>query len=322
MKINIERDSRLSIQVQLKEQIKFLILNGELLPGAQLPPARQLAGFLRVNRNTVHKAYQDLAQEGLIECWRGRGCVVVDRRTTMAPSVTAPILAIIDEALDQAGELGMDPGSFATMVYARAAQRQDVLVKRRMAIVECEQAITRALAQTIQDRLAVEVIPLALQDLQKHTAEVEETLGQVQVVATTFFHIQEVQRLLSRTNKKVVALGVKPHLKNLIQVAQIPAGTPAAMVCVSQLGALDLKQSLEGAGIKGLEAVLCGTDDPERLATTLPGLPVVIASDFVADKVRPLLQPGQQFIALDYTTLDDGAINLLQSLMTEDLQAA
>lgn len=149
----------------------------------------------------------------------------------------------------------------------------------------------------------------------------EELLREVHVVATTFFHIQEVRRLLAKANKEVVALGVKPHLENLIQVAGIPQGTPTAVVCVSEYCALELKQSLEDAGIKGLEAILCGTDDLQKLAETLPGLPVVIASDFAADEVRPLLQPGQDLIALDYTTLDEGAISLLRSLVTEDLQA-
>ena len=41
------------------------------------------------------------------------------------------------------------------------------------------------------------------------------------------------------------------------------------------------------------------------------------SSDFVADEVRPLLRPDQTFIALDYTTLDEGAISLLRSIVNE-----
>jgi len=321
MQVRIEPNSHLPVYAQLKEQIKFLILNGELEPGAKLPTTRQLAGFLRINRNTVLKAYQELAQEGLIECRRGRGCVVVEHPMAVAQPVSARLLAIIDDAIEQAGELGVDPDDFAAFAYARARQRRDVRVKRRLVFVECATPIATTLAQIIQKKLGVEVIPVVLRDLEQPTAEAEELLREIHVVATTFFHIQEVRRLLAKANKEVVALGVKPHLENLIQIAGIPQGTPTALVCVSEYCASELKQSLEDAGIKGLEAILCGADDLQKLAETLPGLPVVIVSDFVADEVRPLLQPGQELIVLNYTTLDEGAIGLLGSLLTEDLQA-
>lgn len=320
MRITIEPNSHLPVYAQLKEQIKFLILNGELEPGTRLPTARQLAGFLRINRNTVLKAYQALMLEGLIECRPGRGCAVVERPAAVARTVSTGLLDIIDRAIEQAGELGVGPDDFATFVYARAGQRRDVRVRRRLAFVECEAPIANALAQAIEERLGVKVTPIVLRDLRQPTSEVEEVLHETHVVATTFFHIQEVRQLLVQAKKEVVGLGVKPHLEKLIQIAGIPQGTPAALVCVSEVCALDMKRSLENAGIKGLEAYLCGVDDPQKLATTLPGLPVVIASDFVADQVRPLLQPDQELITLDYTLLDEGAISLLRSLVTEELQ--
>ena len=321
MQVRIEPNSHLPVHAQLKEQIKFLILNGELEPGAKLPTIRQLAGFLRINRNTVLKAYQELAQEGLIECRRGRGCVVVERPMAVAQPISARLLAIIDRAIEQAGELGVDPDDFAAFAYARARQRRDVRVKRRLVFVECEVPIATAFAQVIQDRLSVEVTAVALRDLRQPTVEVEEQLREAHVVATTFFHIQEVRQLLAKARKEVVGLGLKPHLEKLIQIAGISQGTPVALVCVSERSALNMKRSLEDAGIKGLDASVCGVDDRQKLAETLSGHPVVIASDLVADEVRPLLQPGQELIVLDYLALDEGGISLLRSMMTEEPQA-
>ncbi len=317
MKIRIEPDSYLPVYAQLKEQIKFLILNGELEPGTRLPTTRQLAGFLKINRNTVQKAYQELGQEGLIECRQGRGCVVAERITATAPAVSPQTLAIIDRAIEQAGELGVSPDDFAAFIYARARQRGDVQVKRRLVFVECEALIAATLAQAIQERLGIEVRPVLLQDLRPPTAEVAEQLREAHLVATTFFHIQEVRRLLAGAKKEVVGLVVKPHLEKLIQIAQIPRGTSAALVCCSEACALDMKRSLENAGIKGLDTSLAGVDDRGKLAETLPAFPVIIASDFVADEVRPLLQPGQELVVLDYTALDEGAISLLRSMMEE-----
>jgi len=311
----------LPVHIQLKEQIKFLILSGELAPGTRLPTIYQLAGFLRINRNTVLKAYQELAQEGLIKCRRGRGCVVTERPMAVAQPISAHLLEIIDNAIEQAGEMGVSPDDFAAFVYARSRQRRDVQVQRRLVFVECAAPIAAAFAQAIQDRLSVEVRPIVLEDLQQPTVEVEEQLREAPVVATTFFHIQEVRRLLAKTKKGVIGLGLKPHLEKLIQIAGIPQGTPAAMICVSECSALNMMRSLESAGIKDLDASACGADNPQKLVETLSGRSVVIVSDLVADEVRPLLQPDQELIVLDYLALDEGGLSLLKSIVAEEPQA-
>lgn len=318
MQVRIELNGHLPVYVQLKEQLKFLILNGELEPGTKLPTIRQLAGYLGINRNTVQKAYQELEGEGLVECRRGRGCVVVEQVGTTAQSISPELLDVIDRAIDEAGQLGVRPDDLATFLYARAQQRPVQPITRHVVFVECEAAISNAIAQTIQERLGVRVTPILLEDVREPTHEVEVKLRQAHVVATTFFHIQELRRMLAKTGKEVVALAVKPHLENLIQIAGIPRGTSVGLVCLSQGCAMELQRTLENAGIQGLDVTLGGVDDLGELGEMLPRQPVVIASDFVAEEVRPLLGPDQEFIALDYTTLDEGAINLLRSIVNEE----
>lgn len=316
MQLSIEPGGHLPVHVQLKEQLKFLILNGDLGPGAKLPTTRQLAGFLRINRNTVLRAYQELAREGLIDCRQGRGCVVVEERPPdAAQPVPARLLGIIDGAIEQARELGVSADDFATTAYARAKQRWDVQGQRRIVFVECDAQTAADFALVIQERLDVEVIPLVLQDLEHPTTETEQHLREARAVATTFFHIEEVEHLLAWTGKELVALTVKPHLEALVRVAGIPRGTSVALVCVDERNAGLMGQSLAHAGVRGLDVALCGANEPKKLAETLAQVSVVVASDHVADQVRPLVRPGQQLIVLNYMELDDGGINLLRSVI-------
>jgi len=322
VKLSIEPKSHLPVHIQLKEQIRFLILNGEMAPGTKLPTARQLAGFLRINRNTVLKSYQELVQEGLIECRQGKGCIVTERPMALTQPLTTRLLTIVDTAISQASEIGVNPDDFATFAYALGKQRRDISVKRRLVFVECEAPITTTLAKAIQERLNdVEVSPIILRDLREPSLEVKEQLREAYLVITTFFHIQEIKQLLSKSKKEVVALVVKPHLDKLVQIAEIPKGTRTALVCVSESCAMDMKRSLEHAGIKDLNTSIAGVDNQHRLAEAMAGRPVIIASDFVADKVRPLVQPDQNLIVLDFTALDEGAISLLRSMVTEELPA-
>lgn len=72
------RDAR-PIYVQVVDEIKGLIAQGELQEGSSLPPVRQVAADLGVNLNTVAFAYRRLQHEGLIKVRHGSGAVVVSK---------------------------------------------------------------------------------------------------------------------------------------------------------------------------------------------------------------------------------------------------
>jgi len=78
--MNIEIDFRqhIPIYIQLMDQIKQRIATGELKPGDQLPTVRQLAADLRVNFNTIARAYRLLDEEGTISTQHGRGTYILD----------------------------------------------------------------------------------------------------------------------------------------------------------------------------------------------------------------------------------------------------
>ena len=75
--IQILTNSDVPIYKQIREQVRTAILKGELQTGEQLPSARQLATNLGINMLTVHKAWNELRQEGLIESRRGEGMFVL-----------------------------------------------------------------------------------------------------------------------------------------------------------------------------------------------------------------------------------------------------
>lgn len=79
MEIQLEPDTGIPIYLQIMDRIKYLVAIGRLQPGERLPTMRQLAADLRINYNTVAKAYALLSAEGIISTQQGRGCFVTDR---------------------------------------------------------------------------------------------------------------------------------------------------------------------------------------------------------------------------------------------------
>jgi GntR family transcriptional regulator len=77
-RVNVRRDSSAAdLHEQVAAQIRRAIAEGEARPGERLPPARDLAAELGVNRNTVLRALRALRDEGLLDFKRGRGVTVV-----------------------------------------------------------------------------------------------------------------------------------------------------------------------------------------------------------------------------------------------------
>lgn len=76
MNIQIDFRSGQPIYAQIVEQIQRGIASGEIQPGDQLPTVRQLAADLRVNFNTIARAYRLLDEAGLISTQHGRGTYV------------------------------------------------------------------------------------------------------------------------------------------------------------------------------------------------------------------------------------------------------
>jgi GntR family transcriptional regulator len=76
--IHLDFRSGIPIYTQIVEQVKQQVVSGELKPGDQLPTVRALALELRVNFNTVARAYRLLDDANIISTQQGRGTFILE----------------------------------------------------------------------------------------------------------------------------------------------------------------------------------------------------------------------------------------------------
>ncbi len=69
-------NDNIPIYLQLKQRVVAMILDGLLAPGDAVPSVRQVAADYQLNPITVSRAYQELADEGVVEKRRGLGMFV------------------------------------------------------------------------------------------------------------------------------------------------------------------------------------------------------------------------------------------------------
>lgn len=130
MMIQINFKSGMPIYLQLVDQIKAAAASGALQPGEALPSIRPLAEELRVNRNTVAKAYSELESLGVIETLPGRGCFLKANHSALRKEVRRKLLIEeIDAAIVQAHHLQVPGDEFLELVH----ERMDVLDSKRRA---------------------------------------------------------------------------------------------------------------------------------------------------------------------------------------------
>lgn len=108
------------VYLQLVDQIRYAAASGALRAGEPLPSIRPLAEELRVNRNTVAKAYAELESQGVIETVPGKGCFLKDGNSPFTKKVRDQLLIKeVDEAVVSAHHLQVDRADFIALVKER-----------------------------------------------------------------------------------------------------------------------------------------------------------------------------------------------------------
>lgn len=130
MLLQINYKSGKPVYLQVVDQIKAAAASGTLQSGESLPTIRPLAEELRVNRNTIAKAYTELENQGVIETIPGKGCFVRPNNSPLKKEVRRKLLTEeIDQVIVQAHHLQVPASEFLDLVR----ERLQVLEEKRRA---------------------------------------------------------------------------------------------------------------------------------------------------------------------------------------------
>ena len=117
--IQIDPKDGVPIYRQVMDQVKLLVISGQLVPGQQLESVSSLSGRLKVNPMTISKAYGFLVEEGLVERRKGVGIFVAQGNPRQADKQRHFILS---EALSDAAALAVQLDILpeeATKIFAK-----------------------------------------------------------------------------------------------------------------------------------------------------------------------------------------------------------
>jgi len=254
--LDVERDSDVPISTQIYWQLAYQIDSGRLLPGARLPPVRELGAALRVNPNTIRAVYRRLSDAGYVISRHGAGTHVADRPPQRRGAEA--LAGLVAEMLRRAAHAGFTSDEVATATFAAATERRRPGPLVRVLYAEC----TNADAGFDAERLVAE-FPGLIEAEGALLDALPDRLDRFHydLVATTTFHADEAQ-VLAGGRVPVVAMLVGPGYVELVhEIAGLSAGSKVGLICASDRGSDNIRETLAMSGATGIEIVsaLIGT---------------------------------------------------------------
>lgn len=317
MAIEFERKKGVPVYLQLKEVIKKMIRSGEWEAGKKIPTERELAEKLNLSRNTVSTAYKELETEGILVSTQGRGTFVTDSDAVIKrESRKERLLKIVDIAMEEAAELGFTIDEFVSITHGRGMEKKDMLSRVKVVFVECNKEQLLDFSNELHLDSGVVIMPVLLDDFRARPAEINAALADVELVLTTFFHLQEVRELIIDQRRDIIGIALDPQLETIVKIARLPQGSILGIICASDTFVAKIKNSLRQAGIDHLQVKSTIAKDSQQLAEFVAGADAIVVSPHRKKDVAELCGKNKAVIEFRYLP-DMGSVNIVKTALLE-----
>jgi DNA-binding transcriptional regulator YhcF (GntR family) len=305
------------LYLQVKKQIMDQIKNGSLKVGSKMATERELSEKLKVSRNTISVAYNELEQEGVLKSYQGRGTFVAEEaRPWKAKSMEEKIIKFVDLGLEEALETGMNEEEFLELVTKRVKEKMELMSKITAVYVECNIEQSRMFSKELSRSTNMNVIPLTVNDLKKMDDSTRETVEKSQVVIATFNHVNEVIESIQGFNKEVLGVAINADLETIVKIARYPQETKFVFICISDEFMFKIRAALEKAGLGNIDIRYTNSLDKQELRKYIDEVDIIIVSPGRYKDVKDLNKDNKDVIEFIYS-LDEGSVKALKPRILE-----
>ena len=202
----IDKNSRMPLYLQLKDLIKYFISTGAISDGDHLPGVVQLAGELKINFETVRKAYKELEKEKLIAMSPGRGTFAtlhkdavrkIKNRQEGEPEVPLRPEALIQRDISGLLQEGRSVDEIRSLVDSILSGISQDQSRKYVIFSECNQLQVRDISQALAQNVRIRVKPVLVQDLREELRKASPEEGELLGIVTTGFHVNEVTDIVA-----------------------------------------------------------------------------------------------------------------------------
>ncbi|MBC2579619.1 GntR family transcriptional regulator [Clostridium sp. DJ247] len=315
--IKVSKESGVPLYLQVKKQIMDFIKGGTLKVGNKMPTERELSEKLKVSRNTVSTAYNELEQEGVLKSYQGRGTFVAEEANPWkAQNIKEKIIKFIDLGFEEAIETGIDADEFLEIVAQRVKEKRELMSKITALYVECNIEQAKMFSKQLTDSTNMNVVPFTLEDIRNINNQNKHIVENCQVIIATFNHVNEVVKLTKPFKKEVIGVAINVDLQTIVKIARYPEDARFAFICISQEFMFKARGALEKAGLSNINIQYTNTWDKDELRKIINNSDVIIVSPGRYNDVKENVLNHKEIHRFLYS-LDDNSIKALKSKLIE-----
>jgi len=317
MEISINKQSGVPLYIQVKKQIMDLIRTSSLKVGFKMPTERELSQNLKVSRNTIGMAYNELEQEGVLKSYQGRGTFVAEEAGSWkAQNIKDKILKFVDLGFEEALETGMDSDEFLEIVAQRVKEKKELMSKLVAVYVECNSEQSKFFSDQLSKSTNMNVFSLTIDDLKNMNKVTKELIGKAQVIIATFNHVNEVVELIRDYDKEVLGVAITAEMETIVKIARYPQETEFGFICLTEEFKFKIRGELEKAGLGNIHIEYTNTKDEKELMRIVNNSDVLIASPGRYNDVKEHNINKKEVVNFIYS-LDNDSVMALKSKIIE-----
>ncbi len=309
--IIVDSEAPITINAQIAEQIKLLIVMEELKPGEALPTVTQLAKHLGVNHNTIAAVYNYLIESSYLVAQRGKGTFVANTQAVHKIITYKPFYNLISQAFNAATRVGLSSSEFAGAAYAQAViLSQHTTTALKLVFVDCLHHKTNAY-EAISSEIKQHLLFLSLEALKAQQSQALKDLLAAELVITTVQHQWEVSQFTT-PEQEVIAVILKPHLQLLTKISSLPRNAVILLICQEEAESQEMKQILQQVGISHINFQTLSLESLEQNHQLLKDVDAVCVSKKVEDYIRQYNFPHNKIMVFNFS-LDETNMSVLKA---------
>ena len=236
--------------IQIKNVLKEKIKSGKI-NNNRLPSIRQVAKDFGVSVNTVLRAYNELGKEGIVTGSVGRGTYLslspknnttskevfesLSPQTVINKENRKDFLSrIIQVSLEEALSLDFSLQEFEEAVEEYVKEKLELMQRIKLIFIECNIEQLTYFANHLELNPNINLIPVLFDELNKQNDDIMKEIKSSDIVVTSFYHLDEVHKLLDHLEKKIIGINLQPEVSTIVEIAKIRPESVVGIITTSK----------------------------------------------------------------------------------------
>ncbi len=324
----LDKNSKIPLYLQLKDLIKYYISTGAIKDSEQLPGVIALSVELKINFETVRKAYKELEKEGLVCTKRGRGTFVIlpgaplsVSRGRLVPEVQAEPEKELRHAIKRLLRKGKKEEDI-TILFDRAlkeasSESADFLI----IFTECSEFQVNEISRVLREQLSVDVKPVVVGNLKTEIDSLVDLERRLLAVVTTGFHLNEVRKIIDHRPVDIQILITQMSPETRLRLSSFSPDTKFGFICrdVDSISVYtDMLKTELGEDIKISSCLIA---DEAMVDAILRDVDVLLVTPSAYEVIKPRT-PDRLPVFNVFDSIDPLSLKIVQAHISHRIEAS